>query len=187
MSDCAPSSGTQLPHGAVCSTRRLIIGNCLFRHRGQVLRKSSIAWLFSLDSASHGFFAPLFCRTDETNPTEKYGERPTLVCGSYLAGRKRSEEQALKGKRSSRMPLNWQTLSVKILPQSLRCVWLLTTPWTAACQASLDPAISWSLLKLMSIESVMPSNHLILCCPLLPLAFHLCQHRELFQRAGSLD
>ena len=41
------------------------------------------------------------------------------------------------------------------------------TPWTAACQASLSITNSWSLLKLMSIESVMPSNHLILCRPLL--------------------
>ena len=40
------------------------------------------------------------------------------------------------------------------------------TPWTAACQASLSITISWSLLKLMSSTSVMPSNHLILCCPL---------------------
>ena len=47
------------------------------------------------------------------------------------------------------------------------------TPWTAACQASLSFTISWSLLKLMSIELVMPSNHLILCHPLifLPLIF----------------
>ena len=43
------------------------------------------------------------------------------------------------------------------------------TPWTAACQASLSFTISQSLLKLMSIKSVMPSNHLILCCPLLLL------------------
>ena len=42
------------------------------------------------------------------------------------------------------------------------------TPWTAACQA-LSITNSWNLLKLMSIESVMPSNHLILCCPLLLL------------------
>ena len=41
------------------------------------------------------------------------------------------------------------------------------TQWTAACQASLSFTISQSLLKLMSMESVMPSNHLILCCPLL--------------------
>ena len=46
---------------------------------------------------------------------------------------------------------------------------LFVTPWTAACQVSLSFTISWSLLKLMSIESVMPSNHLILCCPLLLL------------------
>ena len=44
---------------------------------------------------------------------------------------------------------------------------LFVTPWTAAHQASLSITNSWSLLKLMSIESVMPSNHLILCCPLL--------------------
>ena len=43
------------------------------------------------------------------------------------------------------------------------------TPWTAALQASLSSTTSRSLLKFMSIESVMPSNHLILCCPLLPL------------------
>ena len=41
------------------------------------------------------------------------------------------------------------------------------TPWTATCQASLSITNSQSLLKLMSIESVMPSNHLVLCCPLL--------------------
>ena len=46
---------------------------------------------------------------------------------------------------------------------------LLATPWTAVRQSSLSFTMSWSLLKLVSIESVMPSNHLILCCPLLPL------------------
>ena len=45
----------------------------------------------------------------------------------------------------------------------------LCDPWTAACQASPYFIISWSLLEFMSIESVMPSNHLILCCPLLRL------------------
>ena len=50
--------------------------------------------------------------------------------------------------------------------QSLSCVQLFVTPWTAAPQASLSIKHSWSLLKLMSIKSVMPSNHLILCCPL---------------------
>ena len=49
------------------------------------------------------------------------------------------------------------------------CVQLFVIPWTAACQASLSFTISQSLLKLMSTESMMPSNHLILCCPLLLL------------------
>ena len=53
--------------------------------------------------------------------------------------------------------------------QLLNCVRLFATPWTAACQASLSIKNSWSLLKLMTIESVMPSNHLILCRPLLLL------------------
>ena len=51
--------------------------------------------------------------------------------------------------------------------QSLSCVWLFATLWTEARQASLSITNSWSLLKLMSIELVMPSNQLILCCPLL--------------------
>ena len=51
--------------------------------------------------------------------------------------------------------------------QFLSRVQLFVTPWTAACQASLSITNSWSLLKLMSIELVMPSNHLILCCSLL--------------------
>jgi len=53
--------------------------------------------------------------------------------------------------------------------QSLNCVWLFASPWTAARQASLSITNSQSSPKLLSIESVMPSNHLILCCPLLLL------------------
>ena len=53
--------------------------------------------------------------------------------------------------------------------QSLSHVQLFATPWTAACQASLSISNSRSLLKLMAMESVMPSNHLTLCCPLLLL------------------
>ena len=54
-----------------------------------------------------------------------------------------------------------------VVVQWLSHVWLFVTPWTAACQTSLSFTISQSLLKLMSIESAMPSNHLILCRPLL--------------------
>ena len=60
-------------------------------------------------------------------------------------------------------------LSILSSVQSLSCVWLFVTPWTAAHQASLSITNPWSLLKLMSIKSVMLSNHLIICCPLLLL------------------
>ena len=53
--------------------------------------------------------------------------------------------------------------------QSLSPVWLFETPWTAACQASLSITNTWGPPKPMSIESVMPSNNLIFCCPLLLL------------------
>ena len=55
------------------------------------------------------------------------------------------------------------------LVQSFSLVQLFASPWTAACQASLSNTNSRTLLKLMSIKSVMPSNHLFLCCPLLLL------------------
>ena len=61
------------------------------------------------------------------------------------------------------------TIHVKLFSsvQSLSRVRLFATPWTAACQASLSITNSQNLPKPMSIESVTPSNHLILCCPLL--------------------
>ena len=54
-----------------------------------------------------------------------------------------------------------------VVIQLLSCVWLFATPWTALCQASLSFILSWSLFTFMSIESVMLSKHLILCCALL--------------------
>ena len=53
--------------------------------------------------------------------------------------------------------------------QSLSRVHLFTAPWTATCHAPLSSTLSWNLLKFMFIESVLLSNHLILCCPLLLL------------------
>ena len=71
------------------------------------------------------------------------------------------------------MPQQWPKIScATIRPnsvQSLSHVQLFVTPWTIARQASLSIINSWSLLKLMSIELVMTSKHLILCCPLLLL------------------
>ena len=62
-----------------------------------------------------------------------------------------------------------------VVVQSLSHVRLSATPWTAACQAPLSSTISWSLLKFMSIESVMLANHLIFCRSLLllPLFFKI--------------
>ena len=64
----------------------------------------------------------------------------------------------------------------------LSCVRFFVTPWTAAGQASLSFTMSWCLLKLMSVESMMPSNHLILCRPLLLLPSVLSQ---LFSSGGQ--
>ena len=58
-------------------------------------------------------------------------------------------------------------LLLVIIVQSLSHVQLFATPWTTACQSSLSKTNSWSVFKLMSIDSVMTSNHLIFCCPLL--------------------
>ena len=62
--------------------------------------------------------------------------------------------------------------------------WLFATLWIAARQASLSITNSRSSLRLKSIESVTPSSHLILCCPLFPPAFKLSQHQGLFQWAS---
>ena len=73
--------------------------------------------------------------------------------------------------------------------QSFSCVLLFATPWTAAHQASLSTTNSWSLPKLISIESVMPSNHLILCRSLLLLpsifpSIRACQKSQFFASCG---
>ena len=66
--------------------------------------------------------------------------------------------------------MKWERHGVIIRSvQPLSCFWLFVTPWTAACHISLSITNSQSLLKLVAIESVMPSNHLILCHPLLLL------------------
>ena len=75
--------------------------------------------------------------------------------------------------------------TVFVVVQSLSCVWLFETPWTAACQASLSITNSWSPLKLKSIESMMPSNHLSRLS-LTSLDLNLSQHQGLFQWVGSL-
>ena len=63
--------------------------------------------------------------------------------------------------------LHWANIKILAVVQSLSPVQLFVTPWTAGRQPSLSFTISRSLLKFISIESAMPSSHLILCCPLL--------------------
>ena len=87
-----------------------------------------------------------------------------------------------KKKKATKLRANkWMQPSCKLQftsVHSLNRVWLLVTPWTAIHQASLSTANSWSLLRLMSIGSVMPSNHLILCCPLLLLPWEPYEQYE---------
>ena len=71
-----------------------------------------------------------------------------------------------------------------VVVQSLSCVWLFVRAWTAECQASLSFTISWSLLKLMSTESVMPSNLFILSPSSYP-ALNLSQHKGLLMSHGG--
>ena len=78
----------------------------------------------------------------------------------------KAEYQAWRRFRLERLQM-WVVTTIVV--QSLGCVQLFVTSWTAACQASLSFTISQSLLKLMSIGSMMPSNHLILCRHLLLL------------------
>ena len=90
-----------------------------------------------------------------------------------MGKRRHGSMVAQPGSGRARMP-TWAAWNQRLFPfssiQLLSCVWLFVTPWTAAWQASLSITKSWSLLKLMSIESMMPSSHLILCRPLLLLS-----------------
>ena len=72
------------------------------------------------------------------------------------------------------------------LVQLLSRVWLFATPWRTAHQASLSITNSWNLLKLMSIESVMPSNHLIVCRPLLLLPPSIFPSNKVFSNESAL-
>ena len=105
------------------------------------------------------------------------GQTPTchrcfliLLLGNSLESPKKNRrwDNNPRGKLENQ-PLFEHTESVFVLVQLLTYGQLSVTPWTAACQASLSFTISRSLLKLMPIESVKPSNHLVLCCPLLLL------------------
>ena len=75
-------------------------------------------------------------------------------------------------------------MMVYAVSQSLSCIQVFATPWTAAYQASLPFSVSWSLLKPISVELMMPSNHLILCRPLLLLPPILPSMRVFFSESA---
>ena len=96
----------------------------------------------------------------------------SFLNGLFYSAQLRFTQSSACTNNSSFLLLNSILLDTGVVPvfhsvQSLTSVQLFATLWTAVCQASLSFTISWSLLKLMSIESVMPSNHLILCHSLL--------------------
>ena len=102
------------------------------------------------------------------------------ICTGGIAVDQREEGQGLRVLELCTLWINFvkKFSSVQLLGQ----VQLFATPWTAARQASLSIINSQSLLQLMSVESVMPSNHLILCHPSpSPPAFNLAQHQGLYQ------
>ena len=103
----------------------------------------------------------------------------TLMLGKTESGRRRGRQRMrwLEGIADSMDML----LLLLLLLSRFSCVRLFVTPWTAAHQASLSITNSLSLLKLMSIKSMMPSNHLILCHPLLPFLSRL----QSFPASGS--
>ena len=81
-------------------------------------------------------------------------------------------------------PITEEIKAQLLFVQSLSHVRLFSTPWTAAHQANLSSTIFQSLLKLMSLESMMPSNQLVLSPPS-PPALNISQHQGLFQRVSS--
>ena len=99
-------------------------------------------------------------KKEETFQQRVLGKCSNLVCTNQI-----SDQDCLKNVRGHQASPSCSVQSVQLLS----CVRLFATPWIAAHQASLSITSSRSLLKLMPIKSVMPSNHLILCRPLLLL------------------
>ena len=81
-----------------------------------------------------------------------------FICNTSWPPYREGKERPKRGADHSRLV---------VVVQLLSCIWLLVTPWTAAHQASLSFTVSWSFLRFMFIESVMPANYLILCSSLL--------------------
>ena len=109
---------------------------------------------------------------DGTGPPLRHSQEtlPTSLCSPLSQAQASAPEEKRQNPPASRTQAKSHCSleeSVNQSVQSFSCVQLFATPWTAACQPSLSITNSRSLLKLMSIKSVMPSKHFILCRPLL--------------------
>ena len=115
----------------------------------------------------HGLYSPRACKESGTQITMKcqLTSEPKPCCPLGHKVRNESKLSSFQYRRGHVPPIRCLIFLTSV--QSLSHVWLFATPWTATRQASMSTANSQSLLKFMSIESVMPSNHLILCWPLL--------------------
>ena len=123
----------------------------------------------SMEFSGQGYWSGLPFPTPEDLPDPGIEPASPTLAGEYHWA---TREAPCSPNRSSNKPQNIKWFFPLIWLwnlefSSVQSLWLFPTPWTAACQASLFIINSWSLLKLMSIMSVMPSNHLILCHPLL--------------------
>ena len=134
----------------------------------------SISTIFKVTFQNHVFSKQSLPLTDKKLPTMHFKFFLILQCGIRL----------MTGNIHSALLCAWQAHNA--VDQSLSCVQLFVTPWTAAHQASLSFTMSQSLLKLMSIELVMPSNHLNLCRPLLLLPPIYPSIRVFSQHPGSV-
>ena len=158
---------------------------CLLAHRlmcvcACVLSHFSRVWLLDYSppgSSVHGIHQArilVWATMPSSRGSSRPGDRTHVYCGSCTAGGFFTAEPPGKPcvyvhEFYYRQKLHRSLLLYLSSVQLLSCVQLFATPWTAAHQASWSISNSRSSLKLMSIESVMPSNHLILCCSLLLL------------------
>ena len=130
--------------------------------------------------ASHTFNLKalrIILRDLQRSPITQQGWLSSQLCISISWSRRRIWRIVGKSLVSLLLPI--------AVVQSLSCIWLFVAPLTAACQASLSFTFSQNLLRLMSIESVVPSNHLILCRPLLLLSSIFPSSRVFFQWVGA--
>jgi len=116
--------------------------------------------------------------------------RKKQFCSVFLPGKSRGQRSlaghtpwGCKESDTTEQLSPWMVVLVAVL--LLSCIRLFVTPWTAAHQASLSFTISWSLLRLRSIESIMSSNHLIFCCSLFFL-LSICPTVRVFSNESAV-